>query len=469
MKNLKQIKYQKVSSFVNILVPSIVQPGVMCFYLTISLIVIWTIPGTIALRNFLILAGFVCGIFYLIKNRIVLISKSVIPLGIFYIIFVWVLVHFFLFSSNYQVQLHELTSLWMRVLGVIIIGTSMGIYLQREVNQQNLFFMAFYSTPLFVCSYFLYTSMIGGHLLDPRVFLVNFLGNKINAAFMSVIGVTIALAYFLFSTNQLQTKSNKIHLSFIFIGILISLVSAILVSTKNGIGVSLILIFFALCCQIYINIKNKNVYKKTFLKWSIILAIIFVTIKVHSNFSFPGWSHIIEDSLIALEIEKNQNWKNPQTLSYPKRNDGTMVADNTYERVAWAAKGVELIQKYPLGYGTINYSSFKQLLKRDGTDFKKNGLTHSAWIDFGLAFGVPGLLILFSSLFGAVVFALKKNDFLSRMAIWISLAIFLICSVAEVSFKHTFEIWMFLIAFVCACVIKLPEEGQSELELLPIK
>ena len=72
MKNLKQIKYQKVSSFVNILMPSIVQPGVMCFYLTISLIVIWTIPGTIALRNFLILAGFVCGIFYLIKNRIFL-------------------------------------------------------------------------------------------------------------------------------------------------------------------------------------------------------------------------------------------------------------------------------------------------------------------------------------------------------------------------------------------------------------
>lgn len=469
MKNLQKIKFLEVSDLKNTFACSTIQPGKMCFYLTISLIVIWTIPGTIALRNFLIFSGFLCGIAYLIKNRLLLISKSVVPLGVFYVIFVWVLIHFFLYSSNHQVQLNELTSLWIRVLGVVIIGTSMGIYLQREVNHQNLFFAAFYSTPLYVCVYFLYVSMMEGYFLDPRIFIVSFLGNKINVAFISVIGVTIALVYLLFRTNQPQTKPNKIYLVFIFIGISICLLSGILVSTKNGIGISIILILLASCCQIFINIKNKSFYKKNFFKWLVILVIIFVTIKVHLNFSFPGWSHITEDIQISLDIEKNQNWKDPQTLSYPKRNDGTIVADNTYERVAWAAKGVELIQKNPLGYGTINYSSFKQLLKREGTDFGKNGLTHSAWIDFGLAFGVPGLLILLSSLFGAVIFALKKNDFLSLMAIWISLAIFLICSVAEVSFKHTFEIWMFLIAFVCACVIKLPEEGQSELVLLPIK
>ena len=96
MKNLQKIKFVEVSGLKNTFACSTIQPGKMCFYLTISLIVIWTIPGTIALRNFLIFSGFLCGIAYLIKNRLLLISKSVIPLGVFYVIFVWVLIHFFL-------------------------------------------------------------------------------------------------------------------------------------------------------------------------------------------------------------------------------------------------------------------------------------------------------------------------------------------------------------------------------------
>jgi hypothetical protein len=73
------------------------------------------------------------------------------------------------------------------------------------------------------------------------------------------------------------------------------------------------------------------------------------------------------------------------------------------------------------------------------------------------------LVILFGALFGTIYFAMKKKDYLSMVAFWISIAILLACWVEEVSFKHTFEIWMFLIAFVCTSVIQLPSDENSGL------
>ena len=176
----------------------------------------------------------------------------------------------------------------------------------------------------------------------------------------------------------------------------------------------------------------------------------------------PGWSHLVEDIQVSVQIDQYQNWKDTPKLGFPKRSDGGDVAGNTYERFAWGAKGIELIQKYPLGYGTINQGSFRYLLIRDGINYPHYNQTHSGWIDFGLAFGIPGLVILLSALLGTIILAVKKKNYLSMVAIWLSMAIFLAGCFEEISFKHTFEIWMFLIAFVCASVIRSPQQEQPE-------
>jgi hypothetical protein len=105
--------------------------GNIVLFVTSILLIVWALQGTIVLRNLLIIVGSLFSIIFLLKNRTLFISRSSIPIYIFSTIFLWVIVHFLFLVKNYSVQLHELTSLWIRVLGGGIIGVTIGIHLQR--------------------------------------------------------------------------------------------------------------------------------------------------------------------------------------------------------------------------------------------------------------------------------------------------------------------------------------------------
>jgi len=435
--------------------------GEISYYLTANLIVVWALPGSIAIRNFLLGFGFLFGILFLFKNRRLLKIKSTLPIYIFLTLFVWVLAHCLWIGTDSKVQFHELRSLWVRVFAAATMAIACGVFIQQTEKPKRLLILAFYSIPIFTFIYYLYGSFKSHHFLLPNDFVGLYLINKVNVAFTAAIGVSVSIAILLYGYLNQQSSKNK-HFQWALLGILICLLSATLASSKNGIAISLILLCFAVVYGVLIGLLGKSL-KQFYLKpIMVILTIMFLAGVFHSKFASPGWSHLIEDIQISTQIEKYQNWKDTPRLGFPQRPDGSYVAGNTYERVAWAKKGIELIQKYPLGFGTINQGSFKHLLMRDGIPYPNDNQTHSGWIDFGLAFGIPGLLILFGTLFSCIIFAFKKKDQFSMIATWLSMAIFLACWVEEVSFKHTFEMWMFFTAFACALVIQVPQKVNYE-------
>jgi hypothetical protein len=431
------------------------------FFLSSILLIVWALPGTIALRNLLIAAGFFCGIFLLLKNRTFLISRSAIPIYIFSTIFLWVLFHFLFIVNDYSVQLKELTSLWVRVLGVAIIGIAMGIYLQQIKNKASYFFLFFFTIPCYTILYFLFECYKSGILIEPKVFVGAHLKNKIDAAFAAVIGVTICVVYILWGANRSNSRSKPYKWWLSILGISISLLSAVIAESKNGISISCFILILGIFSWFFLIVKQHQISIKNLGCISIVLAITILGWKLHMNTANRGWSTLIQDVQISVQIDKHQNWTDTQRLNFPNREDGTMVAGNTYERVAWATIGIDLIQKHPLGYGTINHSSFKERLTQAGVNYPGNNLTHSGWIDFGLAFGVPGLLIIFSTLLSVIIFSYQKTDFYSLMALWLCIAIIFFGLVAEITFKHSFEILMFLIAFSCGCVIQVPKKSDQ--------
>jgi hypothetical protein len=91
--------------------------GSIVIFIASILVGVWALQGTIALRNLLITAGSLFGLFFLLRNRTLLITRSAIPIIIFFTIFLWVTFHFIFLVNDYSIQLHELTSLWARVLG----------------------------------------------------------------------------------------------------------------------------------------------------------------------------------------------------------------------------------------------------------------------------------------------------------------------------------------------------------------
>jgi hypothetical protein len=157
----------------------------------------------------------------------------------------------------------------------------------------------------------------------------------------------------------------------------------------------------------------------------------------------PGWESLFTDIAISAQIDKYPNWQAPAQFGYPKRDDGTTVAGNTYERVSWAMVGLRLIAMEPLGNGV--FRSFPEQVKVLVPEFNGAAYTHSAWIDFGLAFGLPGLLIIPLTLIVILGRAITEGAGRYKATIiTLTLATLILYTVGEYAFQHGIEILFYL-------------------------
>ena len=233
-----------------------------------------------------------------------------------------------------------------------------------------------------------------------------------------------------------------------------------IIDTRNGVGVGIILVASWL---IYIGAsKLRQQIRSGKLDWKMGLAalipalLIAVFVQQHLSIN-RGWNHFIDDVTIAIKIDEVPNWQDVKKYGYPKTASGEQVYPNNYERAAWAAAGIHSITQNPLGYGMLEHSLGKVIRKSYPEAMIRS--SHSAWIDLGLAFGIPGLLLTLGALLSTVVLALRSNSPNRLVVIWIAADLLLTFTIAEVSSKHTIEILFFCIALLNAMLI---EQKKSE-------
>ena len=106
--------------------------------------------------------------------------------------------------------------------------------------------------------------------------------------------------------------------------------------------------------------------------------------------------------------------------------------------------GVRLISEYPLGYGSIN-SSFAGLQEYALVPHEHQGQVHSGWIDLGLAFGLPGLGLVFLTMLSIIYFALKNRSALVLPWATMCLAFIPFGLIAEITWKQYFEATIFFL------------------------
>jgi hypothetical protein len=88
--------------------------------------------------------------------------------------------------------------------------------------------------------------------------------------------------------------------------------------------------------------------------------------------------------------------------------------------------------------------------------------THSGWIDFGLAFGVPGLLILFATFISILLAGGYSHDQFGLMGAWLIWGFIPLGIIAEICYKHNFEILIFFTAFAAASVVGIRRQSESQ-------
>ena len=434
----------------------------MIIFISSNLLAIWSLRNTIALRNTLLAVGTLVALF-LLKQYVAQHKKansssiwSYVPLILSACTLIWVGVHYLAFSQEQVLQLQELKGTWSRVLMASIIGGATGLALKNHPQRSQFLWFGIFCSFIYLFIHYLEAYLQSGKVFMPNYYFTSPFGNKINTVLMGslLIGAICGSS----AAALTQNYSRYPRIIYFFWGIaVITILFAFtsIIDTRNGLGVGLILLstwvlylFFMKFGQQLIN-RNLD-WKKTIL---ILLPILFIFIFVQQHLSInKGWTHFFEDIAIGFQIDEVPNWQNIKKYGYPKTTSGESVYPNNYERAAWAAAGIHTISNNPWGYGLLEHSLGKMIHQSYPDAVIRS--SHSAWIDFGLAFGIPGLLLTIGALVSTMILALKSNPPNQLVVIWLGFSLLLTFTVAEVSSKHTVEILFFFIALLNTMTLK---------------
>jgi hypothetical protein len=427
-------------------------------FLNVILLAIWAVKDTIALRNIVLVLGAIVSILYIVNDwrygnlKKQLNSIHALPFIFAGLIFAWVLIHFFWFSQDPVSQFQELKSTWLRALLGSILAWGTGLVILRKPIFINYLWLG-----ILLGILALYAQYIPKALAAKAFFVPDYHGYIFNAKINGVLVGTLLIAGLtgtmldLFRCKQLSMQ--KWALFFWFVGIVLAMYSYVFIyDTRNGFGLAAILFATLIAGGVVWVIKRiitKGATKElvlviVFMAALVILATTFTHHQLQRN---TGWLTLLEDAKIAVQVDKYPHWqKSNDGGAYPKFNAGREVVGNNYERVAWAVVGARLIDQHPLGFGVL-YKPFNRLLQIDYSGATPYA-THSGWIDLGLSFGIPALLLMWGIL-ASVFYLGSKSEGSFRITVPIMAGmIFLLYLVGELNGEHAVEILFYWFAML---------------------
>ncbi len=419
------------------------------------LLFIWVVPETIALRHVLLAIAFLASLMVIKANAELFIrmKAAIFPLAVLSLLFVWVGIHYLFFSLNPELELKEIRSLWVRTALGFLAAIGLGISLRKYPELMKFFYFAVFFTPILNIGAYFYASYLKGAFLHPGA-IVWFLFTKIETAYFGAIAGAVAVGNLIHLLITSAAKEKKMSVFLFSSGLILVMVSAILSSTKNGVAIQVFLYLFLaialggsyVASRQFFNLKNLAVI-------GLILLTLGFAAHVHQKSASVGWNSIFADVAVAIDIDQHTQWQKVEgTVATPLNYLGNPAASNTYYRAAYAAAGIRLIGMYPLGYGSIN-QSFVGMQKHAGIQSEHFGQIHSGWIDFGLAFGIPGLVIVFLTLLSTIYLGLRSRLQTNLVPVVICITLIPFCLIAETSYKQYFESLIFFIALSASLVV----------------
>lgn len=445
--------------------------GLSIIIVSSILLGIWATRDTIALRNVLLILGTALSVIYIgleLKLRNVRLETSLngnLPLVLICLIFIWVISHYFFLSRHPELQFGELKSTWLRSAFSVILGLGTGLAIRNNPRAMTVLWLGILASFAILFVQYVPIAIANNNLFAPDHYGPSYIYlAKINGVLMGTIliaGLTGTLI-----DNWRRTGSQGVFFSSMYwlIGVLLVMYSYVYIfMARNGIGLAALLFASWLIVGTFLlkdKLKKRTILIPKFAFVSVFIVItLFGWLGMQHVKSTPGWSSLIDDVRIAVQIEKYPNWRDPATLGYPRNENGNTVAINTYERAAWAVAGATIfLPENPFGIGTLHRPYPRLLLEKYGKDVSYIPSTHSAWIEFGLAFGYPIIFLLLSTVIILTVRSVRKQFTFSATSFSISIAILLTYTVGELSTAHAVEILFYWIAFVFAIQTMQPKK-----------
>lgn len=433
-----------------------------------GLLAVWAMQHTIALRNILLGSGALLSFAYLYLNKDWRNSKadfsSMLPLIFIGIFFAWVVVHFLLFSGGESGQLKELRSTWLRAFLGVILGVTVGITISHYPKRIYLLGVGLWGA--FTMLFYQYLLKIS---VNHQIFQIDFhsyiFAGKINGVLMGTLMIAAAGGILV---DQLRSASSNLSWSKSSTICLLSITAPLyayvfIFDSRNGITLAFILLLFWVIWGATSSLKyGVGFFSLSAQRRLLIFVIPLLVLGMFSLFTVvqlkhnPAWNHVIEDVMESYQIDKYPQWRDANFQGgYPVLSSGREITPNVFERVSWARAGIEAIIQEPWGNGMLQYS-----LQRTLQDLYPNinisnlpRSTHSAWIDLALSFGIPGVMCLLCSLGMTAYQVLRTRHENKGVVLSLSVAIFFIYLLGELSNKHTVEILLFMLALLSGLIL----------------
>ncbi len=154
---------------------------------------------------------------------------------------------------------------------------------------------------------------------------------------------------------------------------------------------------------------------------SIIAAVIvLVGISIYTASLIPAvalkWERMFSNLKVAVNIDKDINWRNLGKLGLPKNEFGETVPESFYLRVAYAQAGLRAVIENPWGYG-VTRKAFERLAQKKYPDVSISS-AHNGYLDLSSSVGIPGLLLFVLALISIFRQLNKSNSEWAHPAVW---------------------------------------------------
>ena len=448
-----------------------------------GLLAIWALPETIAFRHVFIGLGFAASLFYLKPRLNQIKSINAWPLWILLSLFVWLLMHLWLFSTQVTLQFAELRSTWARSLGVLPLGLALGIYLSSfdskatlELNKPSgrvslLLFVGLCATPLIFMSGYLEQSFEAKQWLSVNAKPWYDFPYLQKPPFVVATSLLLPMCC-IYLRYVIKSQANWWWGILAIIAITLCVSSNYLGNTKNGMAmVAFIMGAFGLygIWDAVFGWTRSSFAKRGFSIFLVacVLGGIGWGLKFHLQQN-PAWTYLIADAKVGMDIDHQNHWKNRFIYSALPLNEYQIpVNGSTYERTAWFTAGMRLLQDRPQGYG-LTQQSFGWMAGERWPDFyppigSLRGMTHSGWLDLALGIGIPGVLLILVPLAAAWYRSLNVNTLWGSYVSWAIPAFILTWFITEViGARHFIELMIFITALFIGITLPSKKSGYQK-------
>jgi len=361
------------------------------------LLFVYTLPHVITLRLFLLVTAF------LISARAFLTAvrqqqnELISTLTIYAFLQAWMLVVALFIADQSIPSLLEWKGQWLTttlsfVIGIGLAAMLMGAHLRKPSSVIALV-VAIPITLLVVAN----NAAVLYDILRQETFITHDPGITDHTA---NIGYAIALLEPLLVADMLSRIGRRtpllpvsIWVASIVLGL--SVFALVLASSRNGLLTMLLAFIFGgimMLSELRKIYSPKRIAAVFLIGTLLILGYVGVALK-----SDPRWQNFAETVPIAWDIDRDTRWLNSTGYDLPLSPSGKPVELSAYNRIAWAHEAWRMLLTHPWGT-EISRDTFYRL---ELVKYGHAGMAHShnGWLDFGLNFGFPGLILWATFLF----------------------------------------------------------------------